>query len=69
MNNNNRPNTARIWHAPHEKPTSGYVIGDINGRLVTLSYFEGGVEYTQPGRPSVSKCKRWAYVGEILMMR
>jgi hypothetical protein len=66
--NNNRT-TARIWHSPHEQPRDGYVIGDINGRLVALSYFEGGVEYTQQGRPSVSKCKRWAYVEDILKLK
>ena len=59
----------RIWHAPHEKPVSGYVLGDINGRLVTVSYFESGTEYVQSGRPSVSKCKRWAYVNELLKLK
>lgn len=59
----------RIWHAPHEKPVSGYVLGDINGRLVTVSYFEGGTEYVQDGRPSVSKCRRWAYISDILNLK
>ena len=54
---------------PHEKPVSGYVLGDINGRLVTVSYFERGTEYVQSGRPSVSKCKRWAYVDELLKLK
>lgn len=59
----------KIWHNSAERPRDGYVIGDINGRLVTVSYFEGGTEYVQGGRPSVSKCKRWCYVNEILQLK
>lgn len=59
----------RLWHTNTEKPVSGYVVGDINGRLVTVSYFERGTEYTQAGRPSIGKCRRWAYLSDILKMK
>lgn len=59
----------RLWHTQQEKPRDGYVLGDINGRLVTVSYFEHGREYTAEGRPSVGKCRRWCYINDLMKMK
>lgn len=59
----------RIWHTRQEKPMNGYVLGDINGRLVTVSQFSDGREITSEDRPSVSKCRRWCYVDDLMKMK
>lgn len=59
----------RVWHPKIETPGTGYVLGDINGRLVTVSYYEQGREYTAEGRPSIAKCRRWCYVSDLMKLK
>lgn len=64
--------TKRIWRPRTDQPAddfTGYVLGDIDGRLVTVSYFEQGREYTAEGRPSVGKCRRWCYINDLMKMK
>ena len=59
----------KIWHTQNEQPRDGYVLGDIDGRLVTVSLFCDGREITSEVRPSVGKCRRWCYVDDLMKMK